>query len=210
MLGVIGMDEAGRGAWAGPVLCAALYLAPGTRLPAGIKDSKQLTLKQREAFFEKILQKCPHGIGLASAQEVDDLGLIRATERAFERALQALPYKGEAQLWVDGKDKFIFSRPHTSLIRGDQKMRAISAASILAKVYRDRLMLAQAKNFPDYDFELHKGYGTARHQKALQKKGLCSIHRRSYAPLRAFIFAETSIMASMDSPQSPQKDFKKE
>ncbi len=200
---IAGMDEVGRGSWAGPVVAAAVILPERLRLP-GLKDSKLLTRKQRERLFDKITQHCPFGLGVASAQEVDQFGLIRATESAFQRAIDALPVAPDF-LEVDGRDQFRFKIPHRSIVRGDQKVRAISAASVIAKVTRDRMMAEAAKEFPHYAFELHVGYGTQRHQKALQEHGPCSLHRLSYRPVRAFMMLDTANMPSMDSPQSPQK-----
>ncbi len=176
------MDEAGRGSWAGPVCAAAVILPKGTKLP-GLTDSKLLTHKKREELYKKITQKCQYGIGWSKPEEVDQLGLTRATELAFQRALAALPIKPD-HLQIDGRDKFSFSVPHTSIIKGDLKIRAISAASVLAKVSRDRLMLELAQKYPHYAFESHKGYGTKRHQIALRKHGPCDQHRLSYEPLK--------------------------
>lgn len=178
------MDEAGRGSWAGPVCAAAVILPKGIRLPA-LTDSKCLTLAQRETLYEKITQSCPFGVGWAKAFEVDEYGLIQATEWAFQRALEALSLKPD-HLLIDGRDHFKFEIPHTSIIKGDLKIRCISAASVVAKVSRDRYMLDLAKKHPHYAFEQHKGYGTQRHQSALAKHGPCLQHRMSYAPLQAY------------------------
>lgn len=179
---IAGMDEAGRGSWAGPVCAGAVILRKGTKLP-GLTDSKLLTLKKREELFEIIIKKCQHGVGFSTSSEVDDLGLTRATELAFQRALAALPLKPD-HLLVDGRDKFSFKVPHTSIIKGDLKVRCISAASVLAKVSRDRLMLELAQKYPHYGFEGHKGYGTKRHHSALKEHGPCEQHRLSYEPIK--------------------------
>ena len=178
---VAGMDEAGRGSWAGPVVAAAVILPKGTRLP-GLNDSKLLSEKKREELFEIIIKKCDYGIGFAKPSEVDKHGLTRATELAFQRALDQLSSKPD-HLQIDGRDKFKLSVPYESIIKGDQKIRCISAASIVAKVSRDRHMKSLAKKHQNYDFHLHKGYGTKRHQACLKKWGPSPIHRLSYKPI---------------------------
>lgn len=179
---MVGMDEAGRGSWAGPVVAAAVVLPKGLRL-GGLNDSKLVLPAKREELFEKITQFCAYGVGLASHEEVDRFGLLRATFFAFKRALENLPVKAD-HILIDGRDKFAFVIPHTSIIRGDQKVRCISAASIIAKVTRDRLMVEYAKRYPQYGFDLHKGYGTEVHQSALREHGPCELHRKSYEPLK--------------------------
>lgn len=185
------MDEAGRGSWAGPVVAAAVILPPKTRLP-GLTDSKLLTEKKREQLYERIITKCEHGIGMASQQEVDEYGLLHATFLAYERALSQLSTQPD-HLWIDGRDKFKFAIPHTSIIKGDLKKRCISAASVLAKVYRDRLMVQQATSFPEYGFDLHKGYGTKRHQQSLKEHGPCELHRQSYQPIQQLFVEQTDL-----------------
>lgn len=179
---IAGMDEAGRGSWAGPVVAAVVILPRGLRL-AGLNDSKQVPVKKREQLFKKITAHADHGIGLASHEEVDEHGLLHATYLAFSRALDKLKTRPDHVL-VDGRDHFTFAIPHTSIIRGDQKYRCISAASILAKVTRDHLMIEYAKTYPDYGFDIHKGYGTEAHQGVLRLKGPSPLHRKSYKPLQ--------------------------
>lgn len=176
-----GADEAGRGPWAGPVVAAVVILPPrhGIR---GIKDSKMLSARQRQKLFSQITAKAAFGIGLASHAEIDEKGLIHATNLAFNRAINELPFLPDVLL-VDGRDHFSFPVPFYSIIRGDQKYQAISAASILAKVTRDCLMQAIHTAYPGYGFDTHVGYGTARHQRALQKHGVTRWHRRSFAPI---------------------------
>lgn len=182
---LVGVDEAGRGAWAGPVFAAAVHLKKGTRLP-GLKDSKLLSLEQREVLFQQIQEKCLYGIGFATAQEVDDLGLLKATHLAMKRAVEAFPVKID-HLQVDGRDGFQFEVSSECIVKGDSKVRAISAASILAKVSRDRVMTEYAKIYPEYSFEKHKGYGTKKHQDLLKTHGVCPIHRRSYKPIQNYV-----------------------
>jgi ribonuclease HII len=182
---IAGLDEAGRGSWAGPVCAAALIFKKGIQLP-GLTDSKLMTAKRRELLFDKIIQTCDHGIGFASEGEVDSLGLIRATELAFIRALEQLKTKPDFLL-VDGQDKFNFPIPYKSIIKGDLKERCISAASVLAKVARDQKMKDYAIKHPEYGFEKHKGYGTARHQQALKLHGPSPLHRVSYKPVKIYL-----------------------
>lgn len=189
---VAGMDEAGRGAWAGPVVAAAVILPPGLKLP-GLNDSKLVTEKKREELFELITQKATWGIGSASHEEVDQWGLLHATFLAFKRALEGLEQAPE-QLWIDGRDHFDFGIPRVSVIRGDRTYRCIAAASILAKVTRDRLMVEWSRHYSNYGFEDHKGYGTERHQNALKRFGPSAIHRKSYAPLMKLQWAQEAFL----------------
>lgn len=187
-----GMDEAGRGSWAGPVVAAAVILPKKCRLP-GLNDSKLLTEKKREALFKLITTHCAYGVGVASHEEVDQFGLLHATFLAFRRALETLPQK-PTELWIDGRDRFDFGLQKHSVIRGDSTYRCIAAASIIAKVTRDHLMVEWAQRYPNYGFEEHKGYGTERHQKALQKLGPSDIHRKSYAPLIKLKWAQEAFL----------------
>lgn len=180
---IAGMDEAGRGSWAGPVVAAAVILKNGTKLP-GLTDSKLLNAEQRDFLYEKIIKTCDYGVGIISHEEIDKCGLLHATFRAFEQALNSLKSHVD-HILIDGRDHFTFKIEHTSIIKGDLKIRAISAASIVAKVTRDRLMIEYAQKYPEYSFEDHKGYGTTRHQNALKKFGVSEIHRKSYAPIIA-------------------------
>ena len=185
---IAGMDEAGRGSWAGPVVAAVVVIPKGLRL-TGLDDSKKLTATEREKLFPKIKNSCPHGVGVSSHTEVDELGLLRATHLAFLRALEHLEAKVD-HLYIDGRDAFVFPIQHTSVIRGDQIYRCIAAASILAKVTRDHLMVELGSEYPEYGFEIHKGYGTKRHQQALSSFGSSEIHRKSYEPLKKLRPAE--------------------
>ncbi len=182
---IAGMDEAGRGPWAGPVVAAAVILPKGIHLP-GLNDSKKVTLAKREQLYAKITQRAEWGIGQASHKEIDRHGLLKATELAFRRALKALPALPN-HIYIDGRDAFTFSVSHTSVVRGDQKIRCIKAASILAKVTRDRLMSKYGVKFPHYHFEKHKGYGTLKHRNALKKHGITPWHRRSFKPVQPHI-----------------------
>lgn len=188
---VIGVDEAGRGPWAGPVVAAAVYFAPGAAIPEGLNDSKKLSKSARERLFQSLLDAgVAHGIGLASAEEIDQRNIWQATQLAMRRAVEALPITPDLAL-IDGK---LHPKPFPCATRpvigGDGISLSIAAASILAKVTRDRRMDAYARDYPEYGFERHAGYGTAFHQRALATHGPCPIHRRSFAPIRALIPAE--------------------
>lgn len=187
-----GMDEAGRGSWAGPVVAAAVILPKGIRLP-GLTDSKLLSLAKREMLFDLIMRHAAVGVGMASHKEVDDHGLLHATFKAYERALMDLDDEPE-HLLIDGRDKFTFKVSHTSIIKGDLKVRAISAASVIAKVTRDRIMIDYAQEFPDYAFDSHKGYGTKVHQEALKAYGPSRIHRVSYQPLQKLKWTQNAFL----------------
>ena len=188
---VAGVDEAGRGPLAGPVVAAAAILPPRwaeTGLPAelaGLNDSKQLTAAQREKFFA-FLTDCGEiefGIAAVSAAVIDEINILQATHRAMNDALARLQPLPPHAL-VDGRPVKTMPVPHTAIVQGDARSYSIAAASVLAKVTRDRLMLAFHAQFPEYGFAEHKGYGTARHLAAIEKFGACPIHRRTFAPLK--------------------------
>jgi len=187
---IAGVDEAGRGPLAGPVVAAAVmfpaaWLKAG--LPpelAGLNDSKQLTEKQRERFFGVLTGRVEIRFAAArvDAGLIDEINILQATHRAMNQALAAL--RPEHAL-VDGLRVPTLDFPQTALVRGDARSCSIAAASVVAKVTRDRLMREFDRAFPHYGFAAHKGYGTARHLCALAEHGPCPIHRRSFAPLRA-------------------------
>jgi len=177
---VCGVDEAGRGPLAGPVAAAAVILPAGANLP-GLDDSKKLSSVRREALFEQITaQATAYNIALASVEEIERLNIRGATFLAMERAEAALAPPADCAL-IDGMDVppgLVI--PAYAIIRGDGSVSCIAAASILAKVARDRLMIEYAGRFPGYGFERHKGYGTAAHVDALRRLGPCEIHRASF------------------------------
>ena len=176
---VCGIDEAGRGPLAGPVVAAAVILAPGTEFP-GVNDSKKLTEKKREALFDYIKENAlAYGIGLSSEQEIDEINILQATFLAMRRAVEALPVSADYAL-VDGNRIQGLDIPAECVIGGDGKVLSIAAASILAKVTRDREMRALAAQYPEYGFEKHKGYGTKAHYLAIAEHGICPIHRRTF------------------------------
>ena len=176
---VCGIDEAGRGPLAGPVVAAAVILAPGTEFP-GVNDSKKLTEKKREALFDYIKENAlAYGIGRASEQEIDEINILQATFLAMRRAVEALPVSADYAL-VDGNRIQGLDIPAECVIGGDGKVLSIAAASILAKVTRDREMRALAAQYPEYGFKKHKGYGTKAHYLAVAEHGTCPIHRRTF------------------------------
>jgi ribonuclease HII len=181
----IGVDEVGRGCWAGPLVAAAVILpAP---LP-GLKDSKLLSKAQREILNQKVMSSAAaYGIGWVEAEEVDSLGLTAAVRLAMERALMevVLPYD---ELIIDGSYNFFAANPKArAIIRADQTVPAVSAASIIAKVARDRRMRELAHDYPDYGFDKHVGYGTRLHRERLELYGVSQLHRRSYKPIQALL-----------------------
>ena len=185
---VCGVDEAGRGPWAGPVVAAALIFQPHDTRPRGLNDSKKLNRDAREEIFTKLIARnIVHAIGIASVEEIDTLNIWGATQLAMRRAVIALSIQPEIAL-VDGnlkpKDMPCAAQP---VINGDAISYSIAAASIIAKVTRDRLMAEHATTYPHYGFERHVGYGTAWHQEALATHGPCPLHRRSFAPIRLLL-----------------------
>ncbi len=187
-----GVDEVGRGPLAGDVVAAAVILDP-RRPIAGLADSKQLTQRQRESLFPKILANatCWH-IGRASVAEIDQLNILQAALLAMARAVDGLVVFPEF-VAVDGNRLPGWRHASQAIVRGDALLPAISAAAIVAKVIRDREMLALDQQYPLYGFGEHKGYGTARHRAALSAHGPCSVHRRSFAPVRASLLRDRAV-----------------
>lgn len=189
LLYIAGVDEAGRGALAGPVVAAAVILplddANLLTTLAGVNDSKQLTSRQREALFTRITQcALAYGIGQAEAAVVDEIGIMSATRRAMQQAIAQLRPKAEFLL-IDGRIRLQNNPlPQQAVVRGDGKSLSIAAASILAKVTRDQLMIELDRLYPVYGFAQHKGYGTAAHLAALATHGPCPLHRHTFAPMK--------------------------
>lgn len=176
---ICGVDEAGRGPLAGPVCAAAVILPPDAQIP-GLNDSKKLTDKKRRELFPVIKETAiAYGIGLASHEEIDRINILQATFLAMERAIAGLSVKPELAL-IDGNREKDFGIPVKTVVHGDSLSASIAAASILAKVTRDDLMLELAKKYPRYGFEIHKGYGTKAHYEALRTYGPCEIHRMTF------------------------------
>lgn len=191
---VAGLDEAGRGAWAGPVTAAAVVFPPDQLIPdklSGIRDSKQLRPDQRARIEPLIKQHVlAWGVGFASCQEIDELGILPATRLAMLRALEKLKVS-PSHLLIDALFLPEIEIPQTSLIKGDQRSLSIAAASILAKTARDRWMVEYSQQVDTYAFEHNKGYGTRAHQAALERCGPCPQHRQYYAPIKSLIKHET-------------------
>lgn len=185
---ICGVDEAGRGPWAGPVSAAAVILNPDD-LPPGIDDSKALTEKRRAALEPVIKAKAlAWGVGFASVEEIDELNILHATGLAMRRAVEALAHPPVHAL-VDGNYRFKLPCAVTPVVKGDSRSLSIAAASILAKTARDRVMIEMDSVYPGYGFAGHKGYNAPIHQKALQTLGPCPAHRRSWAPIKALLNA---------------------
>lgn len=185
---VAGIDEAGRGAWAGPVVAAAVILPPNNaglaEHLAGVRDSKMLSAKQRETALERVLGcAVAWGVGMTPPAAIDRLGIVVATQRAMAEALRALSPRAE-YLLIDYVRLPEVRLPQTSLPHGDGRILSIAAASILAKVSRDRVMIDLEERFPGYGFATHKGYGTQQHRNALSRLGPSASHRLSFRPLR--------------------------
>ena len=195
---IAGVDEAGRGPLAGPVVAAAVIFPPewtreGLPRPLyGLNDSKQLTAEERERYFA-ILQedrRVRFAVSVVDVQIIDTINILRATHRAMSEALAQLQPSPE-HILVDGLRVKSLAYPQTPLVQGDARSYSIAAASVLAKVTRDRLMLEFDREFPHYGFAEHKGYGTPQHLAALQQHGPCPLHRMSFAPLRPAARQET-------------------
>ena len=176
---ICGVDEAGRGPLAGPVCAAALILPPHLEIP-GLDDSKKLSDKRRRELFPIIKEQAiAYGIGLASHEEIDEINILQATFLAMKRALAQLEGKADFAL-IDGNRETDFGIPVQTVVKGDSRSANIAAASVLAKVTRDDLMEAMAEEYPQYGFEIHKGYGTKAHYAALTAHGPSPIHRMSF------------------------------
>ena len=180
---ICGIDEAGRGPLAGPVFAAAVILPTEAKIE-GLNDSKKLSDAKRRALFPFICDTAiAYGIGSASAQEIDEINILQATFLAMRRAVDAMGVSADFLL-VDGNRLTDFGIPAEAVVKGDSRSANIAAASILAKVSRDTLMEELAKQYPQYGFEIHKGYGTKAHYAALERYGACPIHRQTF--LRTF------------------------
>ena len=176
---VCGVDEAGRGPLAGPVCAAAVILPPHIEIP-GLNDSKKLSDKRRRELMPVIKEKAlAWGVGFASHQEIDDINILQATFLAMERAIANLNVKPDLAL-IDGNREKDFGIPVKTVVKGDSRSASIAAASVIAKVTRDDLMLKEAEKFPAYGFEIHKGYGTKAHYEALRLYGPSPIHRMTF------------------------------
>ncbi|MEY3288303.1 MAG: hypothetical protein RLZZ419_545 [Pseudomonadota bacterium] len=186
---VAGVDEAGRGPLAGPVVAAAVILDP-LKYIDGLADSKILSERKRDSLFEIIkADALSWSVAMASVEEIDELNILQATLLAMQRAVNGLSIKPD-QVLVDGDCLPKLLVPAQAIIKGDSKVKAISAASILAKVERDKIMVDYHKKYPDFSFHQHKGYGTKQHLKELEQFGFLSIHRKTFNPVRTLILQQ--------------------
>ena len=188
---VCGVDEAGRGPWAGPVMAAAVIWPQDATPPAGLDDSKKLKPAQRDALFEAIYRDAMVGIGQASVAEIDALNILAATKLAMQRAVSALPMAPTIAL-IDGNQPPKLPCETLAIVKGDSHSLSIAAASIIAKVTRDRLLCELDVLHPGYGFAQHAGYGTPQHMQALQRLGPCPAHRMSFAPIRRILEAHAA------------------
>lgn len=176
---VVGVDEVGRGPLAGPVVAAAVYIPPEVEL-IGVDDSKSLTPKRRAAAFAQIIRECNTAVGVATAAEIDRMNILNATLLAMQRAVRGLGFTPDFCL-VDGRQVIPgLTIPQQAVVKGDAQCLSIAAASIVAKVVRDRFMIDCHQAFPQYGFDKHKGYPTAEHRRALEEHGPCPIHRQTF------------------------------
>lgn len=179
IMSICGVDEAGRGPLAGPVCAAAVILPPHLEIP-GLDDSKKLSDKRRRELFPLIKEQAiAYGIGLASHEEIDRINILQATFLAMQRAINQLEGKAEFAL-IDGNREKDFGLPVMTVVKGDSRSASIAAASILAKVTRDDILEELAKEYPQYGFEIHKGYGTKAHYEALRTYGASPVHRITF------------------------------
>lgn len=176
---VCGIDEAGRGPLAGPV-CAAAVILPEGLIIEGLNDSKKLSEKKREALYDVITEKAvAYGIAMVSEKTIDEINILQATFLAMRNAVDALSVKADCAL-IDGNQKPGLSIEERTIIKGDAKSMSVAAASILAKVTRDRYMLELDEKYPEYQFKKHKGYGTKLHYECIEKFGVSEVHRRTF------------------------------
>ena len=183
---IAGIDEAGCGCWAGPLVCGVVIMPTNFTKP-GLRDSKLLSAKQRTKLYDIIQNEAvAWSVGQSSAQEIDKLGLTEAKSQAITRAISS-PSTIPDYLLCDGNISVKENIPATNHNKGDRDIISIACASILAKVTRDRLITKLGQQYPEYNFAQHKGYGTKEHQEALQKYGVCKIHRQSYKPVAAVL-----------------------
>jgi len=180
---IAGVDEAGRGPWAGPVVAAAVILNPD-RIPANIDDSKVLDEEARAFLYNRIRRHARVGVGIAEVDRIDRDNILAATMWAMSEAVAKLGAEQPRLVLIDGNRAPRLSVEARTIVKGDAKCVSIAAASIIAKVTRDRMMIALAREYPGYGFERHKGYGTPEHQDAIDKLGVCAQHRRSFKPVQ--------------------------
>ena len=192
-----GIDEAGRGALAGPVVAAAVIL-PSNEIIQGLDDSKKITKKSRENLFLEIVKMAEVGIGFSSHRVIDKINILNATHLAMTKAFSNIETIPD-QILVDGMNSPLFEYDTRHIIRGDGKVECIGAASIVAKVVRDRFMSMLDRVFPDFNFSKHKGYGTKEHFNLLKKNSFTEIHRKTFAPVKNLINSRNCKDNNMDT-----------
>lgn len=183
---IVGVDEVGRGPLSGPVVAAAVWLDPN-RIPEGMNDSKKLTAKRREALYDQILAVADVSIASCSAEEIDEINILQASLRAMERAVAGLKTQADYVLVDGNKIPAAFGGNAEAIVKGDARSLSISAASIVAKTWRDRLMVDLAQQYPGYGWEKNAGYGTKLHLEGLAKFGVTPHHRRSFKPIHKML-----------------------
>ncbi len=185
---VIGVDEVGRGCIAGPVVAAAVIL-DRDNIPVGINDSKKLSAKKREAIYEQIVSDHQFGVGLVEVPIIDNINILQGAKLAMVKAIEELGIQGQASVLIDGNQYLHTQYDEETVVKGDSKSLSIAAASIVAKVYRDRLMAKLAIDYPHYDWENNAGYGTKKHLQGIELHGINEHHRRSFAPIKNYVLA---------------------
>jgi len=183
---VAGVDEAGRGPWAGPVVAGAVILNH-KKIPEGINDSKKIPAEKRKILYEKICEHSSTGIGISTVEEIDKLNILNATILAMHRAVEMLGNINIAMVLIDGNRGPKINFPIKTIVGGDALCLSIAAASIIAKTTRDKIMQDLSREHPEYGWESNFGYGTKKHQEALAKHGITRHHRRSYRPIREIL-----------------------
>lgn len=185
---VCGIDEVGRGPLAGPVVAACVVIPKDVRneeFVQHIKDSKKLSLKKREELFEKIIARCQYAISEITPEEIDEINILQATLKAMKESHDQI--SGITHALIDGNKAPALSSKTRTVVKGDQKSKSIAAASIIAKVYRDRIMLKLAKQYPYYGWETNVGYPTKEHRDAILQYGITPAHRKSFGPVKKII-----------------------
>lgn len=180
-----GVDEVGRGPLAGPVVAACCIIGEGVELPEGVDDSKKLSRKKRRLIYDQLreIEGVNYALGIVEADKIDEINILQASHLAMRKAVNAMKVKPD-YLLIDGLPVPGFEQDSRSIVKGDSRSVSIAAASILAKEFRDDLMIEYSKKYPEYGFEKHMGYGTKLHMEALRNCGPCPLHRRSFAPVR--------------------------
>ena len=180
-----GVDEVGRGPLAGPVVAACCIIGEGVELPEGVDDSKKLSRKKRRLIYDQLreIEGVNYALGIVEADKIDEINILQASHLAMRKAVNAMKVKPD-YLLIDGLPVPGFEQDSRSIVKGDSRSVSIAAASILAKEFRDDLMIEYSKKYPEYGFEKHMGYGTKLHMEALRNCGTCPLHRRSFAPVR--------------------------